>query len=468
MLKKKLKKSLFTKVLLLLAIPTILILMMMLLLMTLFMGGAAENGGGSSGSGCSTSGAQAATPTNEETPSGNASIEEFVKEHEDAYIESWRIGGFLPSASIAQTQIETSFDYSVKSFGDAHNMGGVKWNKRSDFEQTIARYGESSVAETGPGTSVGDGTGGEYAYFSTFDSGIVGKAEFMKNQTLYTGAINNTDGISTLDAIADGGWATDPSYKDKLHDMYNTTGSKFKWLDEKAIAKYGSSPATKTSTSPGTSSGTETGSPSGSNANKNACKSAGTTGVNGEAVDGSGKVPDDITAAIYTPDTLPSSLNPYLLDPKAFGMEYGGNGANWEHPDEFYLAGQCVNLTISLGNILWGHKGVVIGNGIDQAAAWAVIFGNSTKKAPKKGAIFSCLSDSGNSAGHTGIVCHVFEDGSILTCEQNSTVSGTNAGKPFTWHYCVIRPDEQARMQYVFAYPDDREPNLGNNTNGSK
>ena len=66
-------------------------------------------------------------------------------------------------------------------------------------------------------------------------------------------------------------------------------------------------------------------------------------------------------------------------------MEYGGSGANWEHPDEFYLAGQCVNLTISFGEYFVGpQRSWVIGNGIDQADAWARIFGNSTKKAPKK------------------------------------------------------------------------------------
>jgi len=459
------KKAIFLKVFLWIGIPVLLILLIMFLLAAILMGGGAESSGGSSD--CNPSG-QTSPNTTEETTSANSSIEEFVKQHEKAYLDSWKVGGFLPSASIVQTQIETSFDQSVPSFGKAHNMGGVKWNKRSDFTQTISLYGNSSVAESGPGTNVGDGTGGEYAFFSTFDSGIVGKAEFMKNQTLYKGAINNTDGISTLSAIADGGWATDPSYKTKLHDLYNSLGSKFKWLDEKAISQYGSSPVAATS-SGGDSSGSETdsGSPSSSRPKKKGCNDGSSTGTNGDAVDGSGKVPEDITAAIYTPSTLPASLNPYLLDPRAFGMEYGGSGANWEHPDEFYLAGQCVNLTISFGNILWGHKGVVIGNGIDQADAWARIFGNSTKKAPKKGAIFSCLSDSGNPAGHTGIVCHVFEDGSILTCEQNSPVSGTNAGKPFTWHYCVIRPAEQAKQQYKFAYPDDREPNLGGNKTGT-
>ena len=64
---------------------------------------------------------------------------------------------------------------------------------------------------------------------------------------------------------------------------------------------------------------------------KKGCNDGSSTGTNGDAVDGSGKVPEDITAAIYTPSTLPASLNPYLLDPRAFGMEYGGSGANWEH-----------------------------------------------------------------------------------------------------------------------------------------
>ncbi|TKV31338.1 hypothetical protein FDX20_20655, partial [Citrobacter sp. TBCS-11] len=60
------------------------------------------------------------------------------------------------------------------------------------------------------GTSVGDNTGGAYTYFKDYNAGIVGKSEFMAHQSLYTGAINNTDGISSLTAIFKGGWATDP------------------------------------------------------------------------------------------------------------------------------------------------------------------------------------------------------------------------------------------------------------------
>ncbi|WP_128836851.1 glucosaminidase domain-containing protein, partial [Streptococcus sp. DD11] len=372
--KKAIKRAIFLKLFLWIGIPVILILLVMFLLAAILVGGGADNS--QKASNCKPGTSQTSPNTTQETSSGNSSIEEFVKEHEKAYLESWRVGGFLPSASIVQTQIETSFDQSVQSFGQAHNMGGVKWSKASDFAQTVALYGSSSVSKDGAGTSVGDDTGGKYVYFSTFDAGIVGKAEFMKNQTLYKGAINNTDGLSTLSAIADGGWATDPSYKSKLHSLYNSLGAKFKWLDEKAISQYGASPVSETTSSSGGDSDSDSsGSPSSPDSSKkkdcNGSGKTGTNGTNGDAVDGSGKVPEDATALLYTPDTLPSSLSPYLLDPRAFGMEYGGKGANWEHPDEFYLAGQCVNLTISFGNILWGHKGVVIGNGIDQAAAWA-------------------------------------------------------------------------------------------------
>ena len=179
--------------------------------------------------------------------SGDGSIDSFVKEHKEAYILSWKAGGFLPSASITQTMIENGFNFSNPngtSFWQAHNMGGVKTSSKSNFPVTLATYGEDSVDLTGtkPGANVGDGTGGAYTWFSSYDAGIVGKAEFMAHQTLYTKAINNTDGIATLSAIADGGWATDGTYKTKLIDMYNTLGKKYEWLDKEAISAHGDKP----------------------------------------------------------------------------------------------------------------------------------------------------------------------------------------------------------------------------------
>lgn len=183
----------------------------------------------------------------EESDTVPQSIDEFVKTHKDAYILSWKAGGFLPSASIAQTMVENGFNFTNPlgtSFWKAHNMGGVKTSKLSDFPLTLATFGQDAVDITGtkPGTNVGDNTGGAYTWFKTYSAGIVGKAEFMAHQSLYKGAINNTDGIGALTAIYHGGWATDPTYLVKLITTYNNLGKKFQWLDQEAIEKHGTTP----------------------------------------------------------------------------------------------------------------------------------------------------------------------------------------------------------------------------------
>ena len=175
------------------------------------------------------------------------SVEDFVKSHKEAYILSWKAGGFLPSASIAQTMVENGFNFtnpSGTSLWQAHNMGGVKTSKKEDFPVTLASFGADSVDLTGTkaGTNVGDGTGGGYAWFKDYNAGIVGKAEFMAHQSLYRGAINNTDGKATLMAIANGGWATDPNYLISLLGAYNSIGQKYQWIDREAIEKYGEKP----------------------------------------------------------------------------------------------------------------------------------------------------------------------------------------------------------------------------------
>ncbi|MGM9883641.1 CHAP domain-containing protein [Streptococcus hyointestinalis] len=400
-------------------------------------------------SNCSTD-VTTSTSTDDAVSSGDGSIDSFVKEHKDAYILSWKAGGFLPSASITQTMIENGFNFSNPngtSFWQAHNMGGVKTSSKSNFPVTLATYGEDSVDLSGtkPGASVGDGTGGAYTWFSSYDAGIVGKAEFMAHQTLYTKAINNTDGVATLSAIADGGWATDGSYKTKLINMYNTLGKKYEWLDKEAISAHGEKPYTASSASSGENATSDTFTSNDSNCSDSS---------SGDATDGTGTVPADATAWGYKPEDLPSSLKQYIIDPSKNGLVYGGSG--WVEN-----SGQCVDLTISLGNHLWGHSGSVVGNGKDQAAAWASIFGNSVKTTPKKGAIFS-TQNGGGGYGHTGIVCHVFEDGSILIVEQNTPLSGINYfHKANTWNYRIWTPAQQKAEVTTFAYPDGKEPKLG-------
>lgn len=171
---------------------------------------------------------------------------------------------------------------------------------------------------------------------------------------------------------------------------------------------------------------------------------------NAGAEDGTGEVPADATAWGYKPDNVPDSLKKFIKDPEKLGLKYGGPN-NWlEH------SGQCVDLTESCGNILWGHSGIVQGHGKDQAAAWARIFGNSVKTKPRSGAIFST---PGGDYGHTGIVSHVFRDGSILVIEQNTALSGADTyGKSDTWNYRIFRANTIKEIGMTFAYPDKGEP----------
>jgi len=661
--KKKIKKLLLTKVLLI-VVPLLLTLFFIMVVIMFIVSATSANvsaGCGSEDVVTNTDGTEAKANSTESPSSAYASVEAFINEHKEAYIESWKAGGFLPSASITQTMIENGFNFTNPngtSFWQAHNMGGVKTSKKSDFPVTIAKYGEDSVDLTGskPGANVGDGTGGAYAWFSSYDAGIVAKAEFMAHQTLYTGAINNTDGISTLSAIADGGWATDTSYKSKLIAAYNNFGRQYEWLDKEAIAKYGNSPYKQTASASQDSKNSgnsdskkkksdlpdgvsttawelvlvnrdnkkeemnpslatveniqvdarikdatvqflakareinpsfhlisgyrsvetqrglydryvrqemaergisyeeaekftqEYSQPAGSSEHqtglaidistvdalnqmsptdgaaldkiaadygfirhfKEEYKSS--TGIGNEdwhfryvgkasakyiteknisfedyikklneegatssdeaenncadddssssgKADGTGTVPTDATAWGYKPDEVPDSLKQYIIDPKSLGMEYAAS-TGWNVTGTLLLDGQCVNLTVSMANKIWGHTGGVSGNGKDMANAWAAIFGNGVKNSPKKGAIFATQNGGGGN-GHTGIVCHVFENGSILIVEQNTPMSGWDLfHQPYTWNYRIWTPEQQKAEITTYAYPDDKQPNF--------
>lgn len=384
----------------------------------------------------------------------NRTVDDFVSEHEEAYILSWKAGGYLPSFSIAQTFVEYGFNFtnpSGTSFWLAHNMGGVKTGGSIDnFPITLETYGKDSVDLSGTrlGTNVGDNTGGNYAWFKSYDAGIVAKAEFMAHQTLYKGAINNTEPREISKAIAQGGWASDPTaYEASLNNAYDTVGSKYKWLDEKAIKRYGKSPFVEIGpVQPSNSIGVTTPKSKG----KNKCKKR------KSASDGTGKVPSgvQVDGPGWKPKDLPAELKDYIIEPSQLGLEYDSATGWVEH------SGECVDLTVSLGNILWGHSGTVIGNGKDQANAWANIFGNSTTSKARKGAIFSSEGDIVN--GHTGIVCHVFEDGTFLVVEQNYSLSGNAIGKKNTYSYRLVSPSFSERNNFTFAYGNESNLNLTN------
>ena len=379
-------------------------------------------------------------------------LNEFAKKHEQAYVESWRVGGFLPSASIIQTMIETSFNESVPSFGQAHNMGGVKTSKLEDFSETMKLYGKDAVAFSGAGTTVGDNTGGTYTYFKSFDAGIVGKAEFMARQTLYDGAINNTDAKAVFKAIADGGWATDSSYQVSLNKMYDQYGEQLKWLDEKAIAKYGKTPFKKGSIAE--SKDKAVGAKMGAHRGTAVCDTNSSSG-GGDGWQKAGGSTSYTSNMWWKKDDLPPEMQQYALDPESIGLKWRSK-QGWEGASAYIASGytdQCTTLASACFGALWEKDGKpmgdshgMTGNGVEMAKQVASKFGKSTTSTPTSGDIVSLQPN------HVAIVSHVFDNGDILLVEQNVPNYSGN-GDSFTWNYSYITKATQKAKNYEFWNP---------------
>jgi hypothetical protein len=385
-------------------------------------------------------------------------LNDFAKKHENAYIESWRVGGFLPSSSIIQTMIETSYNQDVPSFGQAHNMGGVKVSRIEDFAETMKLYGKDAVSLTGAGTDVGDGTGGSYTYFKSFDAGIVGKAEFMANQTLYSDAINNTDGKSTLRAIAQGGWASDKNhYEQVLTQMYDQYGEQLKWLDEKAISKYGSAPYKKGAVKESADKA----------ANAKVTDHRGTAlcgdeGSNSSGGDGWQKAGGSTTYTsdmYWKKDDLPSEMKQYALDPTTIGLTWHSK-EGWDGASMYISSGytdQCTTLAAAVYGSLWEKDGKKLGaehgmsgNGIDMVGQTVSKMGSKKSNSPTSGDIVSMRPN------HVAIVSHVFNNGDILMVEQNVlNMSGQQNGESFSWSYSYITKDSQKANNYEFTNPSE-------------
>ena len=364
------------------------------------------------------------------------SVEDFVKSHKEAYILSWKAGGFLPSASIAQTMVENGFNFtnpSGTSFWKAHNMGGVKTSKKEDFPVTLASYGNEAVDITGTkaGTSVGDNTGGAYTYFKDYNAGIVGKAEFMAHQSLYTGAINNTDGISSLTAIFKGGWATDPNYLVSLIGAYQSLGQKFKWIDKEAIEKYGQAPYKADNVLP-----------------KNQIDKT----INKKEASQS-DTDEDGCVVEQTPSKEATGTNsaPTLAPPK----EYEGKlklpaPDNKNYAGNSYPFGQCTwgafNRMAQLGTPIEWFSGDS-GNGGSWGASARAKGYKVEKGTPHVGwgaSFYGGLAGSDPTAGHIAVVEYVNEDGSILVSETN--VVSPNSG---TRSWRVINKATVAQIDFI-------------------
>ena len=63
--------------------------------------------------------------------------------------------------------------------------------------------------------------------------------------------------------------------------------------------------------------------------------------------------------------------------------------------------------------------------------------------------------------GHTGIVCTVFKDGTLLTIEQNTSLAGWDyRGEQYVWYYRIYRKEQWQGLGMEFAYDETKAPIL--------
>lgn len=203
-------------------------------------------------------------------------------------------------------------------------------------------------------------------------------------------------------------------------------------------------------------SGGKSGSSGSSEKKKVKCKDG--TGGGGDGWQAKGGKHNYSNGQGWKPQDLPEDLKQYALDPKSLGMEYG-KSTGWDpvvpHP---FMCNQCTGLSAALMHHLWEkdgrHPTQLMGNGIDVVSNWVATYGGSSTSEPVSGAVFS--STSSVVEGHTGVVSHVFDDGSILIVEQNlpGLSGGTTVG-PFTWNYRIVSADALKANSFTFYNPAD-------------
>ena len=147
---------------------------------------------------------------------------------------------------------------------------------------------------------------------------------------------------------------------------------------------------------------------------------------------------------------LPDSIAPYAIDPTKVGLLWSDE-ASWVL--RCYDYANCTDGTANLIYRMWSKDGQpaenVMGNGGQVTSFWQQK-GVPKVSTPSAGNIFSVEYGPGL-AGHTGVVSHVFEDGTMLIWEQNvAGWSGAENNSPRTWNWRILRPEEW-QGKYTFT-----------------
>ena len=148
---------------------------------------------------------------------------------------------------------------------------------------------------------------------------------------------------------------------------------------------------------------------------------------------------------------LPDSIAPYAIDPTKVGLLWSDE-ASWYL--RCYDYANCTDFSANIAARLWSKDGQpaenVMGNGGQVTSHWQQK-GVPKVNTPKRGNVFSVEYGPGL-AGHTGIVSHVFEDGTMLIIEQNvAGWSGAENGSPRTWNWRIIPTSEWQSGRWSFT-----------------
>lgn len=170
----------------------------------------------------------------------------------------------------------------------------------------------------------------------------------------------------------------------------------------------------------------------------------------------------------WMPDDLPKQLKKYAIDPKRVDLGWE-NSKNWNLGTGMPTNAECVNLSTAMFGLIWTKDGKtpsgdkskqIFGNGQDNVSYVEKVYGVKATNKPSKGAIFSAKGGSkmgpDPTAGHTGIVSHVFKNGDVLLLEQNvSPLTGGKRGsgrlgsRPMTWNYRLVSKSDAATQTYA-------------------